>query len=115
MKFGEVCVADGLAQVALAMLLPTTIAPFTDKLMKAWATGKMSSAMVQDLAQAAQDQGAKGMAAMSSSGATGAWQQNIQRSLITLFGQPEGPPPVTWVNVPTAKGTQLHPVLLPPP
>ena len=87
--------------------------PLNDKLKRAWASGKMSSVMVNEFAQAAQEQGARGLERVSSSGTSGVWPQNIQRNLLTFFGKPAGAPSCTWVLLPTTKGTIAHPVYLP--
>ena len=58
-------------------------------------------------------QGAENVAALSAAGSSGANPQNVHRSLMRLFGVPEGCPEMLWVHLPTKKGRVPHPVLLP--
>ena len=87
--------------------------PLVNKLKKTWAKGDISTVLVQEIAEAAEAQGARDMKSLSSTGTGGVWPQNIQRSLLRYFGQPSGAPPFTWINLPVKGGMQPHPVLLP--
>ena len=58
--------------------------PLTQKLKRAWASGDMSSVKVQEFAEAAEQQGARGLSKLSSSGTGGVWPQNIQRTLLAF-------------------------------
>ena len=87
--------------------------PLTEKMKMAWASGKMSSVRIQEFAQAAEEQGARDMTTVSSSGTGGVWPQNIQRSLQRLFGKPLGSPPISWIKLPTKRGVVAHPVFMP--
>ena len=89
-------------------------APFTKKLIKKWAAGKISAGEVQDLAFDAERQGAAGLSTLSKMGNFGANPQNCYRALRTALGMPPGAPPFYWAEVPTIAGERTpHPFLLP--
>ena len=77
--------------------------PLTDKLKEEWGKGVLSSKRVQEFAMAAQGQGARGLEAISAAGASGRNPQNIQQTLVRLFGRPEGSPDFTWAEIPGKK------------
>lgn len=87
--------------------------PLAGTLMKQWASGQLSSAKVQEIAEAATASNAEGVGGLSSAGPSGRHPQNLQRSLLRMFGRPSGAPDFTWVRVPTSTGHALHPVFLP--
>ena len=58
-------------------------------------------------------QGARGMQGVAAAGSHGHHPQNLQRSLISLFGMPEGAPDFAWFDIPTKSGVHPHPFLLP--
>ena len=84
-----------------------------DGFKRDWAKGKLSSPQVQDYAARAAAQGAAGMGRAASAGSHGRHPQNLQRSLIALFGMPPGAPAFAWFNIPTKSGDVAHPFLLP--
>ena len=76
--------------------------------------GKMSSAEIQEMAEAAQGQGAKGMERLASMGASGEHPQNCFRAMKRMLGIPSGAPNMTFMNIPTIHGeATAHPFLLP--
>ena len=87
--------------------------PLLEKLKRKWAEGNMSAIEVQDMALAAEGQGATGMRGMSSMGSSGSHPQNCFRALKNLLGMPAGAPSVTWIKIPTIHGDTDHPFLLP--
>ena len=92
---------------------PPSDVPLTKTLKQKWASGKMSSKDIQEMAASAEWSGAEGVSAMSTAGASGAHPQNMQRSLLNFFGKPACAPDFTWVRLPTSNGDIAHPVLLP--
>ena len=83
--------------------------PLRKTLLKGWATGEMSSSKVLEIASGAAQQGATGLADMSSLGS-----HNAFRSLQAVFGYPVGAPHMTWLEIPTTAGPRTpHPFLLP--
>ena len=66
--------------------------PLTASLKKKWATGKLTSPDVQEIAQGAMLQGATGVDHLAAAGSHGKHAQNMQRSLIAAFGLPKGAP-----------------------
>ena len=78
-----------------------------------WGKGKLSSPQIQEYAMGAIAQGAKDMGRAAAIGSHGKHPQNIQRSLISLFGMPPGAPQFSWYTIPTASGDVSHPFLLP--
>ena len=87
--------------------------PLLRSLKRDWAKGKLSSPQVQDYAAGAAAQGAVGMGRAAAAGSHGRHPQNLQRSLIALFGMPPGAPAFSWFTIPTASGDVVHPFLLP--
>ena len=88
--------------------------PLFKKLVKKWAMGKMSSAEIQQMAEAAQGQGAKGMERLASMGASGEHPQNCFRAMKRMLGIPSGAPSMTFIDIPTIHGeATAHPFLLP--
>ena len=87
--------------------------PLVRSLLAKWAKGQISSALVQEFALCAAQQGACGMERLSRAGSSGSQPQNLQRAILTFVGNPLGAPDFTWVPVQTPKGTSLHPVFLP--
>ena len=87
--------------------------PLLQSLKKHWGQGIISAAQVQEYAWGASKQGAVGMSSPAAAGSSGKHAQNIHRSLIALFGRPKGSPEISWYEVPTAKGTRMHPFMLP--
>ena len=88
--------------------------PLTDKLKEEWGKGVLSSKRVQEFAQAAQGQGARGLEAIAAAGTSGRTPQHIQQTLMRIFGKPTGCPDFTWAEIPFAKkGRAVHPFLLP--
>ena len=75
--------------------------------------GKISAKQVQEYAFGADQQGAVGMGAAAKAGTSGKHAQNIHRSLLSIFGKPQGAPDITWCEVPTKRGNVLHPFMLP--
>ena len=53
------------------------------------------------------------MQGAAAAGSHGRHPQNLQRSLISLFGMPDGAPEFEWYNIPTKSGSHAHPFLLP--
>ena len=62
--------------------------PLSEKLKKMWASGKLPASEIQELADAAERQGAGGLSRLAGSGSHGSWPQNVQRSLMSLFRTP---------------------------
>ena len=87
--------------------------PLVNSLRRDWAKGLLSAKKMQEYAWGAQFQGAEGMGDIAKAGTSGANPQNIQRSLINLFGQPLGAPPIDWYRIPMKVGHVFHPFLLP--
>jgi hypothetical protein len=87
--------------------------PLVNSLRRDWAKGLLSAKKVQEYAWGAQFQGAEGLRDIAKAGTSGANPQNIQRSLINLFGQPLGAPPIDWYRIPMKVGHVFHPFLLP--
>ena len=99
--------AEGAQEIAQEDL------PLVGTLKRNWAKGKISSAMVQEIAHGAEAQGAGGMSALSSAGTSGKHAQNLQRSILKYFGSPPGAPDFSWIQIPTTKGHTIHPIFLP--
>ena len=87
--------------------------PLTDTLRKRWASGQISSAIVQEIASGAERQGASGMADLPQAGSGGRHAHNLQRSMLKIFGAPPAAADFTWVRIPTSHGMAVHPVFLP--
>ena len=87
--------------------------PLLQKWKRDWAKGILSSPQVQDYAAGAIAQGASGLGKVAAAGSHGRHPQNLQRSLVALFGTPEGAPPFSWFTIPTKSGDVSHPFLLP--
>lgn len=87
--------------------------PLLRSLKRDWAKGLIHSPQVQEYAQGAMAQGARGCERVAAAGASGAHPQNMQRALISFFGMPQGAPAFTWFSVPTKHGPVKHPFLLP--
>ena len=87
--------------------------PLVKSLKKHWARGKLTSPQVQEFALGAMRQGAHGMQGLAAAGSFGSHPQNLQRSLMTYFGMPEGAPDFAWFKVPMTSGEHSHPFLLP--
>ena len=87
--------------------------PLLRSLKRDWSKGKLTSPQVQEYASGAARQGAIGMSKVAAAGSHGRNPQHLQRSLISLFGMPDGAPPFVWYKIPTAAGDQYHPFLLP--
>ena len=68
----------------------------------------MSSKDVQELAEAAMRQGARGIDRMAGIGTGGKWAQNTLRDLMQLLGRPAGSPPMDWLEIPTKRGHTQH-------
>jgi hypothetical protein len=84
-----------------------------DGFKRDWARGRLSSPQIQDYAARAIAQGAVGMGRAAAAGSHGRHPQNLQRSLIAMFGMPPGAPPFAWFTIPTKSGDVAHPFLLP--
>ena len=81
--------------------------PLTNSLKRDWAKGDLTARQVQEYAAGAEAQGAVGVGNVAAAGARGQHPQNIQRTLIKLFGQPRGRPMWTgWRYQPRALGDQ---------
>ena len=82
---------------------------------KHWATGRISSPIVQEFALGAVNQGASGggLERLAAAGKAGTQPQHLQRALMSAFGQPKGVPQFRFVPLPAKKGNILHPVILP--
>ena len=87
--------------------------PLLQTLKRDWGKGLLSSRQVQEYSLAAEKQGAIGMSAAAAAGSSGKNPQNLQRSLLHVFGKPAGSPEFTWCEVATKRGKQLHPFMLP--
>ena len=87
--------------------------PLTDILKRRWASGQLSSVIVQEIASGAERQGAIDMSGLSGAGAGGRHAQNLQRSLFTVFEMPPAAAYFTWVRIPTSRGVAVHPAFLP--
>ena len=98
--------AGGLAEAP-------TPKPYTKLLKRDWGKGKLSSPMVQQHAEAASQQGAHGLEEISAAGTSGRHPQNIQRSLVSIFGKPKGAPDFNYAQIPTSMGLMFHPFLYP--
>jgi len=87
--------------------------PLLQSLKRDWGKGLLSSKQVQEYAAGADRQGAKGLAAVAAAGGSGRHPQNLQRSLMAMFGSPMGAPDFTWCEIETKRGKKVHPFLLP--
>jgi hypothetical protein len=88
--------------------------PLVNSLRRDWAKGLISAKQVQEYAHGAQLQGANFLGDLAKAGTFGKNPQNIQRSLIQLFGKPVGAPDFNWFKIPLKNGRYaLHPFLLP--
>ena len=87
--------------------------PLNDSLKRRWAQGKITSTLVQEFAMGAATQGATGLGNRPFSGNSGKNPQNLQRALVTCFGMPDGAPNFSWYDVPTKRGVEKIPFLLP--
>ena len=84
--------------------------PLTKSLRKHWASGQLSSPLVQELASGAELQGASGVSSLATAGTSGKHLQNLQRSMLNMFGVPPAAADFTWVRIPLARGMGMHPV-----
>ena len=82
-----------------------------NSLRKYWGSGAMSSRIINEIATGATDAGASGRMLEHMSRAMR--PDHLQRSLLNLFGTPQGVPPFTWIPLQMASGSTLHPVILP--
>lgn len=82
-------------------------------LKKNWALGKISSPLVQEIAEGAEKAGATGLSKTASAGSSGRNPQHLQRALISVFGKPVGAPDFEWFTIPLKSGRLAHPFLLP--
>ena len=87
--------------------------PFWKSLKQNWAKGDISSKVVQELAQGATVQGCTGAEKIAAVGTSGNNPQNMFRDLRTTFGWPLDAPELSWFRIPTKRGVEAHPFLLP--
>ena len=83
--------------------------PLNKSMRKMFAKGRLSAVEIEEIFRGAADQGAAGTPTLSSPN----HPQNLQRSLLSAFGQPVGAPSIAWRTIPTTKGMAAHPFLLP--
>ena len=69
-----------------------------------WSLGKINARRVQDYACRAANQGARDLDAIAGMGSEGRYAANDHRSLMQLFGNIPGAPPIDWLDIPTKKG-----------
>ena len=89
--------------------------PLVDSLKKHWEAGRLSSPMVQEIATGAAAQGATGggVDQITRAASEGLRPDNLQRSLLSLFGRTKGVPLFRYVMLPLKRGTVLHPTIMP--
>ena len=92
---------------------PKPLTPLLRDFKEDWARGKLTSPQVQKFAMSAVHSGAEGMQRAANAGTAGKHPQNLQRSLIALFGVPKGAPDFSWYDIPTKSGVVAQPFLLP--
>ena len=83
--------------------------PLISTLKKQWGKGELSARQVEEIVTSAAAQGADGLPTLASP----KYPQNLQTSLMSAFGLPEGAPEVFWASVPFKSGRAMHPFLLP--
>ena len=83
--------------------------PLIGTLKKQWGKGELSARQVEEIVTSAAAQGAEGLPTLASP----KYPQNLQTSLMSAFGLPDGAPEVFWASVPFKSGTAMHPFLLP--
>lgn len=85
-----------------------------DSLRRDWGKGEISARKVQEYAMGAARAGAGGLDDLALAGTSGKNTQNIQRSLLGIFGRPQGAPPIDWVEIPVKGGRMVsHPFIFP--
>ena len=83
--------------------------PLTSVLRRDWARGTLASNKVLEYADAAAQQGAKGLESLAHSGC-----RNAHRRVVAALGYPENAPKLRWIDIPVAGGgVKPHPVLCP--
>ena len=89
---------------------PTPVeGPLNDTLRNAFGTNKLSAQLITEIINGPTAQGASGLPTLSAS----QHSQNLQRSMLSAFGNPAGAPPMSWRNVPTTAGVVPHPFFFP--
>ena len=102
-------IADEQRETAGGGDLPEKL-PFNQTMKQQWAKGELSSPQVQKISEGMMAQHGEGVDRMAAAGGSGKHPQNMQRALISCFGKPAGTPDMTYVRIPSTKGTILHPV-----
>ena len=102
-----------LADTPSSSASPSANLPFNASMKRDWCQGRISAKQVQEYAFGAQQQGAVGVIDMAKAGSSGRHPQNIHRSLVSMFGKPDGAPAFCWHDIPTKKGRVLQPFMLP--
>ena len=87
--------------------------PLNASLKRRWAQGKITSPLVQEFAMGAAMQGATGLGNLPFAGNSGKHVQNLQRALVNAFGMPDGAPDFSWYDIPTKRGVEKIPFLMP--
>ncbi len=95
-------------------------AGLTDRLLRDWALGKITSKQIQDYCEGSVVSGCDddAVSAFANLGAHGKAANNIQRDLMRKLKQPVGAPPITFVRCPMLDGDRRKcirdvPILLP--
>ena len=109
---------SGRVRRRLEKTAPTCGGEIEEKLLlqnlkREWGRGKLSSSQVQDYSAGAAEQGARGLGKVAAAGSKGCHPQNLQRSLISVFGMPTRAPEFWWHEIPLKAGLVKHPFLLP--